>query len=139
MTTQNIALFKALGAKMDYLGQRQRVISQNIANSDTPGYRPQDLNAVDFSGVLKNVTDSKNASVHLQTTQPGHVPMNGDVPAAKSQKQKHTYEVAPAGNAVVMEEQLIKSGETVMDYNLMTNLYQKNVGLIRIALGSQQG
>ena len=43
MTTQDIGLFKALGAKMDYLGQRQRVIAQNVANADTPNYRPNDL------------------------------------------------------------------------------------------------
>ena len=40
MTIDNIGLFQALGAKMDYLGQRQRIISQNVANSDTPGYQP---------------------------------------------------------------------------------------------------
>ncbi|HOO82875.1 MAG TPA: flagellar basal body protein, partial [Alphaproteobacteria bacterium] len=60
MTTENIALLKALGAKMDFLNQRQRVISQNIANTDTPGYRPKDLKPVDFGNVLQNVTKGKS-------------------------------------------------------------------------------
>ncbi len=136
MTTENIALFQALGAKMDYLNQRQRVISQNIANTDTPGYRPKDLKTVDFSNVLKNVT-SGNHSVSLDTTNEGHLPPPSDVSIADPRKQKHTYEVAPAGNAVIMEEQLLKSGQTVMDYNLMTNLVQKNIGMIRTALGTR--
>jgi len=53
-------------------------------------------------------------------------------------KQKETYEVAPVGNAVIMEEQLLMAGRTVMDYNMMTNLLQKQTGMIRTALGRQQ-
>ncbi len=138
MTTQNIALFKALGAKMDFLNQRQRIIAQNISNSDTPNYRPQDLVPVDFNKVLKGVTKQTAHSVSLNSTKANHMPSPSDVPEAKSRKQKETYEVAPAGNAVIVEEQLINSGRTVADYNLMTNLYQKNIGLIKIALGANR-
>ena len=136
MTTQNLSLFKALGAKMDFLNQRQRVISQNVSNSDTPGYKPKDLVPVDFGNVLKDVTDKK--SVRVETTDNMHMPPPGEINDPRSKKQKETYEVAPAGNAVIMEEQLINAGATVMDYNLMSNLYQKHVGMIRIALGSNQ-
>lgn len=134
MTTENITLFKALGAKMDFLNQRQRVISQNIANTDTPGYRPQDLKPVDFGSVLKKVTGGQS-SVRLETTDARHMPPPNDVRIDDPKNQKKTYEVAPAGNAVIMEEQLIQSNQTVMDYNLMTNLYQKNTGMIYTALG----
>jgi len=138
MTTENIALFKALGSKMDFLNQRQRVISQNIANADTPGYRPHDLVPVDFDRVLKDVTDStKIPGVYMKVTDEGHSRGIGDVDDPRSRKQKDTYEVAPAGNAVVMEEQLINAGRTVTDYNLMTNLYQKNIAMMRTALGVQ--
>ena len=133
MTTQNLTLFKALSAKMDYLSQRQRIISQNVSNADTPNYRPQDLRPVDFGRVLKNVT--KGGGVSMEATNPAHMPFTDDVPTARAGTQKETYEVAPAGNAVIMEEQLIKAGETVMDYNLMTSLYQKQVRMIQTALG----
>lgn len=136
MTTENIALFKALGAKMDYLSQRQRVISQNIANTDTPNYRPQDLKPYDFGSILKGVL-KEGHNLSLETTSAGHMPPNGEVADPKEGKQKKVYEVAPDGNAVIMEEQLINSGKTVMDYNLMTNLYQKNISLIKIAIGRQ--
>jgi len=137
MTTENIALFKALGSKMNFLNQRQRVISQNIANTDTPGFQPKDLKEVDFGNVLKKVTNSGKSTVRLETTDAGHMPPPGDVRIDDPRKQKQTYELAPAGNAVIMEEQLIKSGQTVMDYNLMTNLYQKNISMIKTALGRQ--
>ena len=140
MTTENLALFKAMGAKMDFLNQRQRVIAQNVSNSDTPNYRPQDIKEADFTSVLKNVMKSKGGvpNVNLDTTNALHMPTPGDVNVNDPRKQKETYEVAPVGNAVIMEEQLIKAGETVMDYNLMTNLYQKHTGMIRTALGRQQ-
>ena len=50
--------------------------------------------------------------------------------------QKETYEVAPSGNAVIIEEQLLKAGQNVMDYNLMVNVYQKQVSMLRTALGT---
>ena len=133
MTTQNLALFKALNAKMDFLNHRQRVISQNIANADTPDYKPQDLLPVDFGRVLKDVSGQKG--VRLDTTSPMHMPPPGEIPDAQEKKQKMTYEVAPAGNAVIMEEQLVNAGRTMMDYNLMTNLYQKQVRMIQTAIG----
>lgn len=134
MTTQDIALFKALGAKMNYLNQRQRVISENISNADTPNYMPRDLTKVDFSAVLKGITGG-SADVHMKTTDAQHLPAPDTVQDAQEKKQKRVYEVAPVGNAVVMEEQLINSNQTMIDYNLMTSLYQKNIGLIKTAIG----
>ncbi|MCC6598346.1 MAG: flagellar basal body rod protein FlgB [Alphaproteobacteria bacterium] len=133
MTTQSIALFKAMGAKMEYLNHRQRVISENIANADTGNYRPRDLTPVDFGGVLKKVIGSSD--VRLESTNKQHMSLSGMEQSADEKKQKLVYEVAPAGNAVVMEEQLINSNKTIMDYTLMTSLYQKNIGMIKMAIG----
>ena len=133
MTTDSIGLFKALNAKIDFLNQRHKVIAQNIANADTPGYVPQDLKDVDFGGILKKVVKSNN--IIPETTNPAHMPSYQQASIDKPHAQKKTYEVAPTGNAVIMEEQMIKSGKTQMDYNLMLNLYRKNVGLIKAAIG----
>ena len=63
------------------------------------------------------------------------MPALDQVSAARVQKQKETYEVAPDKNGVVLEEQLVKSNDVQMDYNLMINLYRQNVDLIRTSLG----
>ena len=136
MTLENIGLFKAIGAKMDYLNQRQRVIAQNVSNADTPNYQPMDLKPVDFGSVLKGVTNQR--SVRIETTNQRHMPSPNQIRDPREDEQRETYEVAPAGNAVIMEEQLLNAGRTVADYNLMTNLMQKNVGMIQIALGVQR-
>ena len=43
MALDDIPLFSMLKGRLSYLNQRQQVISQNVANSDTPGYTPNDL------------------------------------------------------------------------------------------------
>lgn len=136
MTTQNISLFRAMGAKMDYLNHRHKVIAQNIANADTPNYRPSDLTEVDFGRVLRNVT--KERDVQMEVTSARHMPPKGSVPDAKSRESKDTYEVAPDSNAVIMEEQLIKSNQVQMDHNTMLNLYRNNIDMLRIANGRSQ-
>ena len=134
MTIQDIGLFQALSAKMGYLNQRQSVIAQNVANSDTPGYRPKDLVEVDFSSMLKAQMGGTK-TVAVSTTNEGHLPNANSQINVNAKKQKDTYEVAPSGNAVIMEEQLMKAGQNNMDYNLMINVYQKQVGMMRMALG----
>lgn len=129
----DLPLFQAIGAKMQYLNTRQKTIAQNIANADTPGYRPRDLSEIDFGRTLEHVSGTKK--VRVETTDSLHMPAVNEIPEADNRKQRITYEVAPEGNAVILEEQMLKSGQTVMDYNLMTNLYRKNVSMIRTALG----
>ncbi len=136
MTTENIGLFKAMTSKMNFLDQRQRVISQNVANSDTPDYKPHDLLPVDFGRVLAETTGGN--IVRPTATNKMHMPSPNNIADPKNRETKTTYEVAPAGNAVILEEQMIKASRTTMDYNLMTTLYQKNVGMIRTALGRGQ-
>ena len=136
MDIKNIALFQAMGAKMNYLGTRQGVLAQNIANADTPNYRPRDLTKVDFGAVLQDVTGSKK--VRVARTSEGHMMPGGNINDPQNRKARATYEVAPAGNSVIIEEQMVEAGKTNMDYSLMTNLMRKNVGLIQTALGRQQ-
>ena len=141
MTTQNLGLFKGMNSKMHFLNHRQRLISQNIANADTPGYRPQDLKKVRFEDVLdKSYEANPNMKrVSIDTTNTGH--MAAPDSAARPQRpgeQRRTYEVAPSGNAVIMEEQLFNATNNMMDYNLMTSLYQKHIGMIKTSIGTGQ-
>lgn len=135
MSLQNIGLFQGIGAKMEYLNQRQTVISQNIANADTPSYRPKDLKEVDFSSFLGAA--AAGGKITMAATNPMHLPNPEAELDAKAQKQKKVYEVAPAGNSVVMEEQLLNATQNSMDYNTMLNIYQKQVGMIKTALGTR--
>lgn len=135
MTLENITLFQAAGAKMGYLSQRQEVISRNIANADTPGYRAHDVTEPDFSSVLRNVDKEPGPIVSPSLTHQRHIMPPGEFTATEVRKQDSFYEVAPSGNAVIIEEQMVKANQVNIDHNLMVNIMRKNVGMIRTALG----
>lgn len=136
--TQDIAIFKAMSAKMGYLDHRQKVLAQNIANADTPHYQARELTEINFDQVLKGIANGDRLSVSLNTTNSGHMPPPNEIVSSENRKQKITYEEAPAGNAVIIEEQMVKASQNTMDYNLMTNLYSKHIGMMRTALGRGQ-
>lgn len=135
--TQDITLFKAISAKMGYLDARQKVLANNVANADTPDYRAKDLTKVDFGALLKDITSGERMNVHLETTKKGHMPDPNNIDDGEVKKRRTTYEVAPAGNAVILEEEIIKANQNTMDYNMMTNLYSKHISMMRTALGRQ--
>ena len=136
MDIQKIPIFKMMAAKMHWLEQRQRVLAQNVANADTPGYVPQELKELDF----RKPTQNRSFRLQLATTSEAHIP-NGIQKTAfgDEQKSKKVYETSPTGNSVILEEQLIKVADTAADHQLMTNLYRKQLGMFRIALGRQAG
>ncbi len=128
-----INIFEALVRRMSWLGQRQQVLTQNLANADTPDYVPQDLKADSFARLLTQ----RLAPVEPATTNAAHLRGTNQKPArpAGGEDQRERFETAPSGNAVVLEEQLIKIAETQMDYQTMTNLYRKHIQMLRSALG----
>ena len=129
-------IFAVIGKRMDWLNQRERVLAQNIANSDTPDYVPRDLDGSKFSRLLQ----SQLAPVEPTTTNRAH--LRGTVAhdgPAKTERQRDTYEASPTGNAVILEEQLIKVSETQSAYHLMTNLYRKHMDMFRLALRGPGG
>jgi flagellar basal-body rod protein FlgB len=132
MDLNDIPVFRMMTGKMRWLAARQRVLTENVSNADTPQYRPKDLKPVDLS------KGGQKASFRaaLTRTHPGHIAGSARSEAGpRSEWQRDTYETLPAGNAVVLEEQLVKVATNRQDYSLMTELYRKHVRMFRIALG----
>ena len=127
-------VFQALARRLNWLGQRQEVLAQNIANADTPDFVPRDLR----QGSFERSFAGHLAEVKLAATHPRHVAGSASqAPQARfgSEDQRERYETAPSGNAVVLEEQLATVAETQMEYQTMTNLYRKHLEMMRTALG----
>jgi flagellar basal-body rod protein FlgB len=131
MDLSEFPIFRMMAGKMKWLSSRQAVLSQNIANADTPKYRPLDLKEVDF----RKPDAGSPFRVELTRTNEAHFGRTGVKEDFRSGRDKDTYETLPAGNAVVLEEQLMKVAENKHDYELMTQLYRKHVQMFRIALG----
>jgi flagellar basal-body rod protein FlgB len=136
MTIENISLFQAMNAKMSYLAERQKVISQNVANADTPGYMSQDLRKVDFSKLVANISKDK-MHVAMEESNPAHMAAPDQSPNPKMATSKSPYEVKPDGNSVVLEEQMVKSSDVQMNYTLMLNLYRDAADMIKTSIGKK--
>ena len=54
MDLKKLTLFRMMSDRMDWLTQRQQVLSQNVANADTPQYGARDLKPIDFKGSVRS-------------------------------------------------------------------------------------
>jgi flagellar basal-body rod protein FlgB len=128
---EKLNIFAVLSKRMEWLSQRQKVLADNIANADTPNFQPRDLNPNEFQRILRNQSPNLNPRAthagHLQGTALRGGP-------ARVERQGKTWETSPSGNAVVLEEQLIKVEKTQSDYQTMVNLYRKHMDMFRTAL-----
>lgn len=134
MELGKLTLFKIMGARMNYLGERQKLLAANIANADTPYYRPSDLKPMDFQKILqgdRRIKMAVTASSHLEGTSVATLFQSEKAAFGK------TFETSPNGNAVVLEEQMLKVADLQANYQLATNLYQKNVSMLRTAIGQR--
>ncbi len=134
MDLSQTTLIKMAREKMSWLGQRQAVLAQNIANANTPGYRSKELQAIEFDRELRAL-----APVRMAATSGKHLDGSVTPPDHRVVKDRlrDVYEVNPDGNSVVMEEQMMKVSETQVDYQLATNIYHKQMRMFRTALGTQ--
>ena len=124
-------IFSLLAKRMDWLGQRQRVLAQNIANTDTPDYVPHDLKPQAFRRMVER---QAMPTIKPEATQAGHIQSSSLSDQHRSVEQKERYETAPSGNAVIIEEQLINVAQTQNDFNAITNLYRKQMAMMKMAL-----
>jgi flagellar basal-body rod protein FlgB len=130
MDLDHFKLFKALGARMNWLQNRQRVLAENVANADTPGFKAKDLRPLTFKNTMMRMT----VSMRLNTTHQAHIGITGEEMNVKVITERQNSQGNVTGNNVVLEEEMMKSAETAADYQLATSLYKKSVGLLRLAI-----
>ena len=128
-------LFQLLSAKASFLQSRHAVLAQNVANADTPRYRPKDLVEPDFASALKS-SPRGVAPVRLERSRADHIAASPTPPTSPRRQRLDGFEIAPSGNAVILEEQIRLLGAAERGYQLATSVYGKYVGLMRTAIGS---
>jgi flagellar basal-body rod protein FlgB len=129
MAIGDIPIFSMLRTRLEWAQQRQRVLAENVANSDTPQFRPRDLAPLTFDS--KIVT----AQVQLATTETGHLPGFAGARDAFQTERKGGYDVLPTGNAVNLEEEMMKVAANQMDYQAAASLYSRSLALLKTAIG----
>ena len=62
---------------------------------------------------------------------------SGGADAAFALDRRGGFEVRPGGNAVNLEDEMLKVASNQMDYQAATALYSRGLGLIKTALGKR--
>jgi len=132
MDLGDIPLFAMLRSRLGYLSQRQQVIAQNVANADTPGFAAQDLRPFTFSA--KSGAQAMSAASGVTATQPGHMlAAGGRRPTPYKPVKAESFETTLDGNAVSLEEEMMKMTDARMSYDAAISFYQKSLDMIRLA------
>jgi flagellar basal-body rod protein FlgB len=98
--------------KAEWLTARQEVLSQNIANANTPGYKSKDI--VQFSELIESFQSSL-----ISNTAPG---TNSAPFFVVRRNGSETGSMNVSGNDVSLDTELLKIGETTSQYSLNTNI-----------------
>jgi flagellar basal-body rod protein FlgB len=133
MDLANIPLFAMIRGKLGYLSQRQKLIAENVANANTPGYKPHDLKPFSFQSQLQAQASGPSS---MAVTQPGHMTPPA-LPHAATALAKPVVtkdsETTLDGNSVVLEEEMLKMGQARADYDAAIGFYEKSLDIIRLA------
>jgi flagellar basal-body rod protein FlgB len=135
MNLGDSTIMQFMGAQLRYQSQRQVMISQNIANIDTPGYKAQEVRPVDFDDLV-----TRHATrIEMRATSPSHQSgteiFSGPY---RTQKDRITYETTPEGNSVSLEEQMKRLSQNTTQNELTVNLMRKFNAMYRTAGTPQQ-
>jgi flagellar basal-body rod protein FlgB len=135
MAINDIPTLSALRTKMQWHQERQRVLAQNIANSDTPNFKPRELVEPKFD---RNgaAAGGPGGPLAMMRTSASHIaPAGGG--GSFGVNSKSGYQTRPAGNAVDLEDQMLKVSANQMDYAAATQLYSRSLNLLKTAIGKR--
>jgi flagellar basal-body rod protein FlgB len=130
MTISNIPLFSMLRTKMNWHQERQRILAENVANADTPRFQPRDLAPPQFDPRRPAVAElslARTSSAHLAGAAGGGTRFQLD--------RAGGFESRPSGNAVSLEDEMMKVANNQMDFQAATSLYTRGLGMLKTAIG----
>jgi len=133
MPISDVPILSMLRTKMQWHQERQKLLAENVSNADTPRFKPHDLAPLKFE---QNAPQA-GGGVMLATTNPAHIAASSSSAPQFQQDRKGRYEVRPAGNAVNLEDEMLKVAANQMDYQAATTLYSRSLGLIKTAIGKR--
>ena len=131
MNLPDMPLFSMLRDRMTWLHQRQDLLSQNVANADTPGYVARDLKPLNFDDTMRNMTSGGS----LNITNARHIALSSQTSSAFEDRAAPDTESSPNGNAVSLEMEMIKVSDTQAQFQAASNLYAKAMTMMKTAIG----
>lgn len=133
MAVTDLSLISSLKTSMQWHQARQKVLAENVANADTPGFRGKDLAPLQLKA--PGLVDKPSIPpLMLDVSAPGHIAGRPAVDVFNPERVSG-FEVTPNGNSVDLEDQMVKSGENQVDFQAVSSLYERSLTLLRKAVG----
>ncbi len=115
---------------------RHEVLSANIANADTPGYRPRDL---DFKSLMQSALETKDDGLRLSDRRSDPLsPSAEDLQAMTYEPEypdnRHGEERLD-GNSVSLDRQMALMTENSLAYEASLTLLSRALASLRYAIG----
>jgi flagellar basal-body rod protein FlgB len=126
MAVTDLPIVSALRTRLHWHQTRQKVLAENVANANTPGFQPRDLRAI-------SPAQGPGAGLPVARTSPVHLASAG-APVGPEAAKAARYETRPSGNAVSLEDEMLKVADNQSDYQLAASLYQKSLAMLRTAV-----
>lgn len=120
--------FSVASQQNRWLGIRQSVVAQNVANVNTPGYKALDVEP--FEAVLDAT------GIQMKRTQSAHLNPTGATGTDADTQESAKWHVVHSGNSVTLEEQMLKAGEVAGAYSRNTGVFKV---FHRMLLASSKG
>lgn len=111
------------------LAQRQRLIANNLANMDTPGYRALD---VPFERVLDREMRNEG-DLTLRLTSAGHMQGAG-TPQGEAPIERRQAVFRSDGNGVDPDAEMEMLSETALQFDAVTQLLNARIAILRSAV-----
>lgn len=124
---EELTLVRMASSMARHAGARHRVIAENVANADTPGYRARDV---------RGFAEYVNEAFTAKATRPGHEGGAGFGRAVRPEIfVDQTVQTSANGNSVSLEAEMVKSVAAQGQHALATTIYRKAHDLVRLGLG----
>ncbi|MDA0691197.1 MAG: flagellar basal body rod protein FlgB [Nitrospinae bacterium] len=116
---------------LDFNSSRHLLISNNISQMDTPGYKAHD---VDFKSQLRDAIGS-SSQLNLRTTNERHFgPGKTAVQGISALPYEEGHLAKSNGNNVNIDYEMAKLAENQIDFNAVTQMMMKRGSSVRSAI-----
>jgi flagellar basal-body rod protein FlgB len=126
MKMESVFLFELVNRQRVWLSARQSLVSQNIANANTPGYRTLDVTP--FAKALDR------SALEMSAAHPSHLRTFASDPKSPDSKPGATWEITHSGNSVSLEQEMLKAGDIHSSFARDSNILKMFHNMWRASL-----
>jgi flagellar basal-body rod protein FlgB len=132
MAMTDLTLVSMLKTRMHWQQTRQKLLAENVANANTPRFVPKDLKELSPAELVRPT----GGGLGMAQTSPLHLAAMASENSL-DQRNAARFETRPSGNAVNLEDEMLKASDNQAGYQLATSLYQKSLAMLRTAAGAK--